>query len=40
LFPSHGQSALERWNCAVNGGILVIMTEVTQILSQVEQGDP
>ena len=32
---SHGS-----WNQPIRGGILVFMTDVTKILSQIEQGDP
>ena len=31
---------LGRWNRPFRGGILVCMTDVTQILSQIQQGDP
>ena len=33
-------SSIRRWNRAFGGGILNCMTDVTQILSQIEQGDP
>ena len=33
-------SSIRRWNRAFGGGILNRMADVTQILSQIEQGDP